>query len=139
MSIIRALQEYLKQFENMEMMIVSTDGTGSAVPGYAVAPAGNSRTVEDIAGNRTYINNYIFYAREYVTSEIERQENYDFLDAFFEWIEDNDKKGVYPQITGYTVENISATNILLFDVGEDGRGTYQIQIKLNLQKKRRVK
>ena len=136
MSIIRALQEYLKQFEGMEMMIVSTDGTGSAVPGYAVAPAGNSRTVEDIIGNRTYINNYIFYAREYVTSEIERQENYDFLDVFFEWIEDNDNNGVYPQITGYTVENINATNVLLFDVGEDGRGTYQIQIKLTLAKEK---
>ena len=136
MSIIRALQEYLKQFEGMEMMIVSTDGTGSAVPGYAVAPAGNSRTVEDIIGNRTYINNYIFYAREYVTSEIERQENYDFLDAFFEWIEDNDNNGVYPQITGYTVENINTTNVLLFDVGEDGRGTYQIQIKLTLAKEK---
>ena len=134
MSIIRALQEYLKQFEGMEMMIVSTDGTGSAVPGYAVAPAGNSRTVEDIIGNRTYINNYAFYARAYTGSEADRQDNYDFLDSFFEWIEDNDDKGVYPEIPGYDVEEISATNVILFDVDEDGRGTYQIQIQLKLTK-----
>ena len=135
MSILRALQDYIEKFDSMELRPVMTDGVTSSNK-YALAATGNSKTVTDIIGNRTYINNYIFYAREYVTSEIERQENYDFLDAFFEWIEDNDNNGVYPQITGYTVENINATNVLLFDVGEDGRGTYQIQIKLTLAKEK---
>lgn len=136
MSILKSLQDYLEQFKGMEMRPVMTDGTDNEPTGYAVAPSGNSKTVEDIIGNRTYINNYVFYAREYTTSEIERQDNYEFLDAFFDWIEDNDEKGVYPEIPGYEVESISATNVFLFDIDNDGRGTYQIQLQLRLTKRR---
>ena len=136
MSIISALQNYLMGFDGMEMRTIHTDGTESEAGTCAVAPAGNSKTVEDIIGNRTYINNYIFYAREYTTSEAERKENYDFLDAFFEWLEDNNDDGVFPEIRGYAVEEISAANVMLFDVDEDGRGTYQIQIQLKLTKRR---
>lgn len=136
MSIISALQTYLMGFDGMEMRTIHTDGTESEAGTCAVAPAGNSKMVEDIIGNRTYINNYIFYAREYTTSEEERQENYDFLDAFFEWLEDNNDNEVFPEIRGYAVEEISAANVMLFDVDEDGRGTYQIQIQLKLTKRR---
>ena len=74
MSILKSLQDYLEQFEGMEMRAIMTDGTDSTPSSYAVAPAGNNKFQEDILGNRTYINNYVFYAREYTTSEIERQE-----------------------------------------------------------------
>ncbi len=136
MSILKSLQNYLEQFEGMDLRPIMTDGTDNEPSSYAVAPAGNSKTVEDIIGNRTYINNYVFYAREFTTSEVERQENYDFLDAFFEWIEDNNDNEIYPQITGYDVEEIVATNVILYEVDEDGRGTYQIQIQLKLTKRR---
>ena len=133
MSILRALQDYIEKFDGMELRPVMTDGVTSGNK-YALAPTGNSKTVTDIIGNRTYINNYAFYARAYTGSEADRQDNYDFLDSFFEWIEDNDDKGIYPEIPGYDVEEISATNVILFDVDEDGRGTYQIQIQLKLTK-----
>ena len=136
MSIISALQGYLKGFDGMEMRTLHTDGTESEVGACAVAPSGNSKTVTDIIGNRTYINNYVFYAREYTTSEIERAENYDFLDSFFEWLEENNDNEVFPKIPGYIVEEISASNVMLYDVEEDGRGTYQIQIQLTLTKRR---
>lgn len=136
MSIISALQTYLQGFEGMEMQTIYTDGTEAEAGSYAVAPAGNSKTVTDIIGNRTYINNYVFYAREYTTSEVERQENYDFLDDFFAWLEDNNDNEVFPAVKGYEVEEISASNVLLYDVEEDGRGTYQIQIQLKLTKRR---
>ena len=136
MSIISALQTYLQGFDGMEMQTIHTDGTEAEAGFYAVAPAGNSKTVTDIIGNRTYINNYVFYAREYTTSEVERQENYDFLDDFFAWLEDNNDNEVFPAVKGYEVEEISASNVLLYDVEEDGRGTYQIQIQLKLTKRR---
>lgn len=134
MSILKSLQEYLEQFAGMELQTIMTDGTGNEPRSYALAPSGNSKTITDIAGNRTYINNYVFYAKEYVGSEADRQDNYEFLDDFFEWIEDNNENEIFPQIPGYQVEEISATNVLLFDVGDDGKGTYQIQIQLKLQK-----
>ena len=134
MSILKSIQEYLEQFEGMEMQPIMTDGTDNVVKSYALAPSGNSKTITDIVGNRTYINNYVFYAKEYVVSEADREDNYEFLDDFFEWVEDNNENEVFPVIAGYQVEEISATNVLLFDVGEDGKGTYQIQIQLKLQK-----
>ena len=137
MSIISALQTYLQGFDGMEMRTIHTDGTESEAGTCAVAPAGNSKTETDIIGNRTYINNYVFYAREYTTSERERQENYDFLDDFFEWLEDNNDNEVFPSIPGYDTEEISASNVILYDIEEDGRGTYQIQIQLRLKKRRR--
>lgn len=135
MSIISALQTYLETFDGMEMRPL-TDIAENMPLSYAVAPAGNSKTVEDIIGNRTYINNYVFYARQYTVSEVERAENYDFLDAFFEWIEENNDNGIFPDIKGYEVESINATNVLLFDVDDDGKGTYQIQLQLKLTKRR---
>lgn len=138
MNIIKAIQDYLKQFEKMELRPIMTDGTDSTPGTVAVAPSGNSKTLEDICGNRTYINNYVFYAREYTISEKDRQDNYDFLDDFFEWLEDNNDKEIYPDIVGYYVENISASNVMLFDVDDDGRGTYQIQIQLKLTRRRRL-
>lgn len=136
MSILKSLQEYLEEFEGMEMRPIMTDGVDSKTL-YALQPSGNSKTIEDILGNRTYINNYVFFARAYTCSEEDRQDNYEFLDDFFEWIEENDENEVYPIITGYAVEEISATNVILFDVSEDGRGTYQIQIQLKLKKGRK--
>ena len=41
----------------------------------------------------------------------------------------------FPPAELLTVEEISAANVLLFDVDEDGRGTYQIQIQLRLTKR----
>lgn len=135
MSILGALQTYLEGFEGMEMQPVLTDGTDGG-NSYALQPAGNSKTVTDIVGNRTYINNYIFYARACTASEADRKDNYEFLDGFFEWIEENNENGVYPEIAGYEVEEISATNVLLFEVDESGQGTYQIQIQLKITKGR---
>ena len=115
------------------MQPIMTDGVESE-GGYALQPIGNSKTITDIVGNRTYINNYAFYARGYTGSEVDRQDNYEFLDDFFNWIEENEENERYPVIKGYRVEEISATNALLFDVDVDGRGTYQLQIQLKLRK-----
>ena len=135
MSILKSLQTYLEGFEGMELQPIMTDGVDSSVS-YALQPSGNRKTITDILGNRTYVNNYVFYAKAYTGSEADRQDNYEWLDEFFEWIEGNDEKEIYPDIKGYTVEGISATNVLLFDVDENGKGTYQIQIQLELRKGR---
>ena len=138
MSIIKSLQTYLEQFKGMELTNnpILTDITDD-VSSYALSPAGNSKTVTDIAGNRTYINNYVFYARGYTADETDRQDNHEFLDDLLEWIEDNNEKEIYPIVPSYIVDEISASNALLFDVDVDGRGTYQIQIQLVLRKEKR--
>lgn len=135
MSILGALQSYLETYSGMELQPILIDGTDGGGT-YALQPSGNSKTITDVAGNRTYINNYVFYARACTASEADRRDNYEFLDEFFEWIEDNNESGTYPTITGFEVEEISATNVMLFEVDDSGHGTYQIQIQLRITKGR---
>jgi len=140
MSIIKALQDYLITYDNMELRSIQrmmTDTTLNTPSSYAVAPAGNSKVITDIAGNRTYQNNYIFYAKETAADEVDRQDNYDFLEDFSDWIEEQNDQGVFPTLPeNYEVEEINVSNILLFDIEDDGTGLYQVQIQMIFTKKK---
>jgi len=134
MSIIKSLQDYLVAFDGMELRPIAqvlTDTTNANPSSYALAPAGNGKIVTDITGNKTYQNNYVFYAKEAAADEVDRQENYDFLESFSDWIEEQNDKENFPVLpANYQVEEIKVSNILLFDIDEDGTGTYQVQIQL---------
>ncbi len=141
MSIIKSLQNYLEQYERMDMqpLTVKTDMTDAVASSYSVAPSGNGRISSDILGNRTYQNNYVFYAREAVSDEIDRQENYDFLEGFSEWLEEQNAEGNLPELPGrYRAEELRVSNIMLFDVNEDGTGLYQVQLQLKFIKERKA-
>ncbi len=129
MSILSALQIYFKDYSGME---IQTDIIGKEPGSYAIAPTGNSKTSEDILGNKTFENNYVFYAKELVSNEVDRKDNQDFLEDFQSWI---DNQTTFPSLSGsYKVIEMSVSNALLFDVNEDGLGVYQIQIKLIIKK-----
>ena len=140
MSIIASIQTWLSEYEGMElrpMNEVLTDLVKPVPTSYALASAGDSVTTEDIAGNRTYTKNYVFYARESVFEEKERAMNHDFLEGLTEWIESRADNDDFPQLSGgYEVDSISVSNLLLYDVGEDGMGVYQVQIKVEITKRR---
>ena len=132
MSILKALQDYLAGYEGMRPMRILTDRVEES-ESYAVAPTGNMRVTEDILGNRTYDNDYVFLARECNADEVDRQDNYDFLEGLFEWLEE----APMPTLPGsYEAEKITPSNIMLMDIGDDGTGIYQVQIKLTLTKRR---
>ncbi|ADY54711.1 hypothetical protein Sgly_0345 [Syntrophobotulus glycolicus DSM 8271] len=140
MSIIKALQDYLKTYGGMDMRPISevlTDQTRENASSYALAPSGNGKTVTDIVGNKTFENNYVFYAKEAVADEIDRQENYDFLEDLSDWLDEQNDAGNLPELPGqYEAESLEVSNVLLFDIDEDGTGLYQVQIKLILTKKK---
>lgn len=133
MSIISCLQSYLAEYPGMALQPITTDLTG-ATAGCSLAPAGNGKTTVDILGNRTYRNNYVFYAKETVLDEADRRENYDFLEEFSDWLEERADAGDFPLLPGCSVEGIEVSNILLYDVDEHGTGTYQVQIQLMITK-----
>jgi hypothetical protein len=140
MSIIKSLQDYLKTYDNMELREIQTmmtDTTLNVPSSYAVAPTGNSKVITDIAGNKTYQNNYVFYAKEAAADEVDRQDNYDFLEDFCDWIEEQNDQGVFPSLPeNYEVEEINVSNVLLFDIEDDGTGLYQVQIQMIFTKKK---
>lgn len=141
MSIIKSLQDYLETFDGMDMqpLTVKTDMVDKSVSNYSIAPSGNGKISTDILGNTKYQNNYVFYAREAVSDEIDRQENYDFLEGFSEWLEEQNAEGILPELPGrYKAEELRVSNIMLFDVNEDGTGLYQVQLQLEFKKERKA-
>jgi hypothetical protein len=132
MSILKALQDYLSGYDGMQPMRILTDRVEDTAS-YAVAPTGNTAVIEDVLGNRTYENDYVFLARECTADEIDRQENYDFLEGLYDWLE----SAPLPELPGqYEAEKITPSNIMLIDVDDRGTGVYQIQIKLTISKRR---
>ncbi len=140
MSIIKALQDYLTEYDGMELKPISqvlTDRTDEQPSSYALAPSGNGKTVTDIIGNKTFENNYVFYAKEAAADEVDRQDNYDFLEDFSEWLEEQNDIENFPVLpSGYEVESLEVSNIMLFDIDEDGTGLYQVQIKFTIIKRK---
>lgn len=139
MSVVKVLQDYLAGYRGMELRPISevlTDMTESA-SSYALAPSGNGKVTEDILGNKTYENNYQFFAREAAANETDRQETYDFLEDFCDWLEEQNEEDHLPQLPGrYLAEELTVTNLMLFDIDEDGTGTYQVQLKLIFTKRK---
>lgn len=139
MSIISALQDYLTQFDGMELRPISevlTDRPDSVVSKYAIAPAGNSRSSTDVIGRRTYRNSYVFYAEERIDAESDRAETWDFLEALTAWLEDQAERENYPELPeGYVVEALEVSNALLIEINDkSGNGIYQVQIQLEISK-----
>ena len=135
MSVIKALQEYIQQYKGMEMLVL-TDRTEEDRNCFAIYPSGNSKMKSDILGNRTYQKSYIFLAKMATGEEFERSGNYDFLEGFCDWIEENSDNNIYPELgDGYTVESLEVSNIMLMDISAGwDLGTYQIQINLQYTK-----
>ncbi|WP_206460236.1 hypothetical protein [Anaerovorax sp. IOR16] len=153
MSIIKSVQDYLTTYSGMELQEVKieetetgqslkvigkvlTDRTEEEACSYALQPVGNSRTKTDILGNKTYENDYVFYAKEASADEVDRQDNYSFMESLFEWLEEQDEAENYPLLPAkYKAENLSVANIILFEL-EDNVSLYQVQIKLKYRKER---
>ena len=78
----------------------------------------------------------MFYAKRAISEEFERQENYDFLEGFCDWVEDNCDRGIFPDIgEDMTVEALDVANIMLMDLTDGWDvGTYQIQLSLKYEK-----
>ncbi len=135
--ILKALQDYLQTYEGMDLQPLATDLAGTVISKYALAPSGNGKTVTDILGNKTFENNYVFYAKEPAGDEIDRQDNYDFLEDFSDWLDEQNDASNFPVLTGgYGVESMAVSNAMLMDIDPDGTGLYQIQIKLILTKQK---
>ncbi len=141
MSIIKTLQDYLTGYDGMSMRPLSeilTDRPDEQPSSYALAPTGNNKLVTDIIGNRTYQHSYVFYAKEAAADEVDRQENYDFLEDFTGWLEEKNAAGDLPVLPGkYQAESLEVSNAMLMDLYEDGAGLYQVQIQFIFTKKRR--
>lgn len=139
MSLLKSLQDYLCEFDGMDMRPVSeivTDSVDEISSGYALAPTGNSTIKTDILGNRTYQNSYVFYAKEPAADEIDRQDTHDFLESFCDWLDERNFNQDFPVMPDrYEAKEIQVSNAILYDIYEDGTGLYQVQIQFIFEKR----
>ena len=135
MSIIKSVQTFLSGYSGMEIVPIQTDLTKKDSTSYALSPSGNAKIKQDILGNRTHQNSYVFYAKEAAADEVDRQGNYDFLEGLSEWIEkQNDAKNFPSLPSGYEVESLEVSNAMQFDTDEKGTALYQVQIQMTYNK-----
>lgn len=135
---IKSLQEYLQEYGGMIMQPISEviiQSLNKYASSDLLAPSGNGKTVIDIVGNKTFENNYVFYASEAAVDEVDHQGNHDFLEEFIDWLDERNDIEHLPELPGrYIAESIEVTNAMLYNIDEDGTGLYQIQVKLTVKK-----
>lgn len=136
MSIIGALRSYLAEYEGIDLLLTDvTMGAGS----YALSPSANGILKRDILGNVTHQNSYIFTAKEHGGDEVDRQDNYDFLEGFCQWLEGRNERRDLPQLPPpYTPVSLEVSNVMLMGAEEGGDAIYQVQIQFIYQKNNEV-
>lgn len=136
MSIIGALRSYLAEYEGIDLLLTDvTMGAGS----YALSPSANGILKRDILGNVTYQNSYIFTAKEHGGDEVDRQDNYDFLEGFCQWLEGRNERRDLPQLPSpYMPVSLEVSNVMLMGAEEGGEAIYQVQIQFIYQKNNEV-
>ena len=136
MSIIGALRSYLAEYEGIDLLLTDvTIGAGS----YALSPSANGILKRDILGNVTYQNSYIFTAKEHGGDEVDRQDNYDFLEGFCQWLEGRNERRDLPQLPSpYMPVSLEVSNVMLMGAEEGGEAIYQVQIQFIYQKNNEV-
>lgn len=136
MSIIGALRSYLAEYEGIDLLLTDvTMGAGS----YALSPSANGVLKRDILGNVTYQNSYIFTAKEHGGDEVDRQDNYDFLEGFCQWLEGRNERRDLPQLPSpYMPVSLEVSNVMLMGAEEGGEAIYQVQIQFIYQKNNEV-
>ncbi len=137
MSVIGALQKYLSEYEIIDLVFTDmTRGTGS----YALSPSNSGAIKRDIMGNVTYQNSYIFLMKEPGKDEVDRQDNYNFLERFCEWLEERVEQKDLPSLDEpYQAISMEVSNVSLMTVDGNGDATYQIQIQFVYRKNNEVK
>lgn len=135
MSIIRSLQTYLETYEGMGEIADIKTYTPDEKNGYALAAAGNNKVSEDILGNKIFLNQYTFLAKEMASDEVDRGDKQDFLEDFTDWLEEQNSIDHFPVLSGqFKAQSLTVANAMLFDIAEDGTGLYQVQITLKIKK-----
>lgn len=137
MSIINTLREYLSEYEGLDMVL--TDVTRKDAGSYAIAQSAGGSIRRDILGNVTYQNSYIFIAKEHGGDEVDRQDNYDFLEGFCQWLEERNERRDLPQLPSpYMPVSLEVSNVMLMGAEEGGEAIYQVQIQFIYQKNNEV-
>lgn len=132
MTVVEAIVNWLGQFNISK---INTD----ALPGQSVAygiakePVQNVRTF--ISGRKEYTDYYEFLARLDSKTEAERNNNHVFMEGLSEWIYEQGKKQMYPELP----EHLSCLDIAIstpfhMQAADEDSAVYGFTIKIKYEK-----
>jgi len=135
MSIINALQTYIKTCPNLKVLTeVHVDEVDGDVVNYSISPlAGDIIVKTDVVGNTYREFPFSLLSREYTVDDLNRLANNGFYQDFSSWMETQTRLEVLPLLdVGQVSTKIEATSWgYLFGVDENATsGVYQINCKL---------
>jgi hypothetical protein len=134
MSIIGAIQTYLKSYSNLESGApVWVDYLGSSPVEYSIQPLPGSIVLESyINGSSLRSYAFAFQSMESTADELERLGTQGFYEEFAEWLEQQTENEDLPILdSGKTALSLEATGWgYLYQQGESATGVYQIQCRI---------
>lgn len=134
MSIIAALQTYLKTFTGLDSGApVWVNYLGAEPVQYSIAPLPGNKIVESyVNGGSLREYPFAFRSAESTADDLERLGTSGFYEAFSDWLESQTEAGVLPALgSGQTAEKIEALGWgYLFEQGVSETGIYQVQCRL---------
>jgi len=133
MSIIAAIQTFIKTYSGLESGSVSIDKVGPGYVEYGIIPLPGQRIIEeDVLGNTVREYPFAFQTSALIDDDARRLLNSEFSENFSAWLESQTEAGTLPTLgTGQTATSIEETlSGALYAIGESGQAIYQIQCKL---------
>jgi len=136
MSIISALQTFIKTYSGLESTSVWIDKVGPDTVEYGIIPIPGQRIVtEDIDGSSVREYPFALQSSVMTADDATRLANSEFFEEFADWLEAQTDAGTFPTLgTGQTATKIEATlGGALYEQGESQTAIYQIQCKLTFE------
>ncbi|MFH0957104.1 MAG: hypothetical protein V1897_00215 [Pseudomonadota bacterium] len=134
MSILGAVQTYIKTYGSLATSPVLIDFLGEKPDQYAIVSLPGNKIVEHyLDGGSVREFPFALQAMFSTADEEARLDNLGFFEAFADWLESQTLAGVLPTSlgTGRTAEKIEALGqAFLYEQGVSGRGIYSVQAKL---------
>lgn len=124
MTISDALKAWLSKYPGLE--IVETDRLSANPESCGLYKQPTVEEVKYIDGSSLRTDFYYFLARENAQQEIDRRENYDFLEKLEEWIDLQLAKENAPKIEGF--EDVGIANSFYLQDETEEEAVYQIGI-----------
>ena len=135
MSIIGAVQVYLRTYEDLEDGApVWVNYLGNVPTEYSIVPLPSGGVVEAyVSGKSLRQFQFAFQSRKSTSDDLERLANSGFFEALSNWFESQTKAGTLPTLgAGQAPTEIKALDWgFLFEQGESERGAYMIQCGLD--------
>jgi hypothetical protein len=133
MTVIQALQTFLKTFSAFTNKNVFVNKLDNQPIEYSIVPLPGAQIVEEsITGKRTLAYPFALQTTRYTADDVDRVANSGFFEEFAAWLRGKTNADQMPNLgTGLKAESIEATDRgSLFEQGESETGIYQITCML---------